>query len=141
MNNNINISYITIHTGINKVWEALTNPTIINSYIKNMKVESDWKEGSVIKYTCYEEDGSVSIWNGNEAIWIGKIIDLELNKRFLVKYDGSGGLIQESYDLEEKEGGYLELKFTQEAVDEETAKNYVQGNEYTLQSIKFFLEK
>jgi uncharacterized protein YndB with AHSA1/START domain len=138
--NNTTISTITISSSIDNVWEAITSSNAIKTYIPNMRVISDWELGSDIRYTCYDENGSVAIWNGVEMIWTGKITELETNKKLVVSYNGSGGLVKESYELSQNEHGIVELIFTQEAVDEATAKNYIEGNEYTLKSIKKYLE-
>jgi uncharacterized protein YndB with AHSA1/START domain len=131
---------ITINSPIEKVWFALTDSVELTKYIPAMKVVSDWKEGSTIEYTHYEKDGTVTIWNGSPMIWSGKIEKIELNTNFVVKYDGSTGVIKEIYMLSPTEIG-TKLDFIQELTSQEVADNYKEGNEYTLNALKTYLEK
>lgn len=43
-------SSVTIDAPVSKVWEAITNPTLIKKYLFGTNVISDWKEGSTIEY-------------------------------------------------------------------------------------------
>ncbi len=43
-------SSVTIDAPVSKVWDAITNPTIIKKYLFGTNVTSDWKEGSSIEY-------------------------------------------------------------------------------------------
>lgn len=42
---------ITVHASADRVWEALTNPTLVKEYMMGANVKSDWKVGSPITYT------------------------------------------------------------------------------------------
>jgi len=56
---------ITINVPIAKVWDALTNPKIIEQYMFGTNVVSDWKEGSSIIWKgewqgkAYEDRGTI----------------------------------------------------------------------------------
>jgi uncharacterized protein YndB with AHSA1/START domain len=92
---------IEINASAAQVWQALTNTSILNRWMKNVKVETDWKKGSTITYTCYDKNGDVFVWNGQKMIWDGIIKEFEENQEFTCSYpDESTGLIEESYFLE-----------------------------------------
>jgi uncharacterized protein YndB with AHSA1/START domain len=44
-------SKIAIHAPPAKVWEALTTPALVKSYLMGADVKSDWKVGSPLTYT------------------------------------------------------------------------------------------
>jgi uncharacterized protein YndB with AHSA1/START domain len=56
---------VNIHAPASKVWEALTNPKLIQQYFFGAEIITDWKEGSPIIYKGvyqgkpYEDKGSV----------------------------------------------------------------------------------
>ncbi|SHL36382.1 Uncharacterized conserved protein YndB, AHSA1/START domain [Chitinophaga jiangningensis] len=57
---------VAIHADAAKVWQALTDPAIIQQYMFGTKVESDWKQGSAIvwkgewKGKAYEDKGVIT---------------------------------------------------------------------------------
>ncbi|MGZ3834403.1 MAG: SRPBCC family protein [Mucilaginibacter sp.] len=67
---------ITIDATIAKVWEALTNPTIVKQYFFGTNVKSDWKKGSPIIW-----EGE---WEGKTYQDMGKILDIDPGR--FVKY-------------------------------------------------------
>lgn len=64
-NNLIAKSSITINVPVTKVWDALTNPSIIKQYMFGAEVVSDWKENTPIvwkgiwKEKPYEDKGVI----------------------------------------------------------------------------------
>ncbi len=87
-----------IHAPIEKVWHAITNSDELTKIMKDIKVVSNWKEGSDIRYTCYDKDGSIMEWNNMKMIWKGSIEVLDENREFTCVYPSSeAGLIKESY--------------------------------------------
>jgi uncharacterized protein YndB with AHSA1/START domain len=130
---------ITINSPVEKVWFALTNSDELPKYLPPMKVVSDWKEGSTVIYTHYEKDWSITVWNNAQMVWSGMIEKLETNSIFTVKYDGSTGVLKETYLLNSSENG-TKLDFIQELTSQEVADNYIEGNEYTLKALKAYLE-
>jgi uncharacterized protein YndB with AHSA1/START domain len=56
---------ITIKAPVTSVWDALTNPSVIRSYMFGTTVVSDWEEGSEIKWfgewneKKYEDHGMI----------------------------------------------------------------------------------
>jgi uncharacterized protein YndB with AHSA1/START domain len=140
MSNTINQNSIIIKSPPDRVWKTLTADEGITNCLPSIKVASDWKIGSKVEYACYNPDGSIMIWNDQEMIWRGIIAVLETNKVYTVEYNGSNGLIKETYSLE-TDNDNVKLTFTQECVDEASANGYKDGNQFTLQAIKEYLEK
>lgn len=132
---------ITINSSAQKVWFALTNSDEVNKYLPSVKVVSDWELGSSIVYTCYNKNGEVYQWNGKPMIWSGKIETWEINKIFGTIYtDQSQGVISESYILKVINDNTTELTFMQTLVSQEMANSYKDGNQYTLNALKKYLD-
>ena len=140
MPSTINQYTISINSTLDKVWEVLTTNGGITKFLPSIKVLSEWKLGSNVEYTCYSPDGSVMLWDDKEMIWKGKIVEFDVNKTYSVDYNGSGGLVKETYELK-TENDTVKLTFTQECVNEKIAQGYEAGNAFTLQAIKKYLEK
>jgi uncharacterized protein YndB with AHSA1/START domain len=133
---------ITIKTNVQNVWKAMTDCETLSKYLGDMKVKSNWQQGSEIVYTHYDADGSVTIWKGMEMIWKGIIESFEPNKQFRVRYlDANTGLVSETYTLQELDANTTQVNFEQIALSAEIAENHKEGNEYTLNAMKKFLEK
>ena len=62
----------TIKAPVSKVWQALVNPEIIQQYLFNTEVISDWKVGSPITYK--------GEWEGKAFEDKGKILEIEPEK-------------------------------------------------------------
>jgi uncharacterized protein YndB with AHSA1/START domain len=62
--------YIHIGAPLEKVWEALTNNSVISKYFFGLTVRSDWRVGAFITYV--RPDGSIDIH--------GEITKYEVNK-------------------------------------------------------------
>jgi uncharacterized protein YndB with AHSA1/START domain len=132
---------IAIKVGTKKVWNAITTSQGVESYLPGMKVVSSWNAGSEVEYTCYNKDGSIMMWNDNEMIWKGVIIELTPTKRYVVEYSGSTGIEKEIYELSEQNDGTTKLIFVQTASAPEITKSYENGNQESLQLLKNYLEK
>jgi uncharacterized protein YndB with AHSA1/START domain len=130
---------IVVNSPVEKVWFALTNSSELGKYLPEMKVVSDWKEGSNIVYTHYEKDGTITTWNNSQMVWSGLIEKLEINTIFIVKYDGSTGVLNETNQLS-PQGNCTKVDFIQELTSQEVADNYIEGNQYTLNALKTYLE-
>ena len=59
---------IEINTSVEKVWLAITIAAEFNKWMKRVSVETDWKQGSEITYTCYDENGKIMQWEGMDMI-------------------------------------------------------------------------
>jgi uncharacterized protein YndB with AHSA1/START domain len=132
---------IEINVPIEKVWLVLTNSAEFNKWMKSVKVESDWKQGSEIIYTCYDESGKVMQWEGMDMIWHGNIKTIDENKKLTCVYTSkSAGLIEESYFLEKLNEHKTKLNQVQTLISQEVADGYKEGTSQTLELLKIHLE-
>lgn len=137
-----NIFEINIIASVESVWKAITNAEQFSIWMKNVTVQTDWKKGSPITYTCYDENGKVMIWDGIQMIWEGVITSIIENKEFKCEYPGKNtGLIAEDYFLEKISEKETKLIQVQTLVSQEVADGYKDGVEQTLYLLKLFLEK
>jgi uncharacterized protein YndB with AHSA1/START domain len=132
---------IYINASIEKVWLALTNSVEFNKWMKHVKVETDWKQGSEITYICYDANGNVVKWDGRDMIWNGKIETLNENIELTCLYPSkSTGLEKESYFLETVNDSQTKLIQVQTLTSQEVADGYKEGTSQTLQFLKHYLE-
>lgn len=132
---------IVIDTPIEKVWHAITNTYAFTEWMKSVRVETDWKEGSEITYTCYEENGQVLQWQGMNMIWHGIIKSLVKNKEFTCVYPSkTTGLLDESYFLESINNHQTKLIQIQNLISQEVADGYKDGVLHSLDLLKVYLE-
>ena len=132
----------TINAPVQSVWFALTHSQEIESYMKNIKVISDWHQGASIEYTCYEQNGSIMEWEGMAMIWKGVIEVLDENKEFTCLYpDTETGLVKERYLLQVIDANTTNLIFEQYTITAEMGQKYKDGTQETLKLLKSFLEK
>ncbi len=134
---------IEINAPTKKVWLVLTNSVEFSKWMKNVKVQTDWKQGSEITYTCFDEDDNVLQWEGMDMTWQGSIKAIEENEELTCVYPGKGtGLIEESYCLE-KLSDYNKTKLiqVQTLTSQEVADRYKDGASQALELLKNYLEK
>lgn len=132
---------IIINSSVTNVWQALTDNEKVKQWMENVKVDTDWKEGSTIKYTCYDTKGNVVTWNGKQMIWDGIIQKMSPNKELTFLYPSkASGLEKEKYNLVELFPEITKINFVQECMTENIAKNYVDGAKDMLGKLKNFLE-
>ncbi len=133
---------VQINTSVEKVWYAITNSTEFNKWMKSVTVQTDWKEGSTIVYTCYDENGKVMQWEGIDMIWDGLIEKIEKNKVLTCVYPSkSTGLVEESYYLEKLSENKTKLTQVQSLISKEVADGYKEGTAHSLELLKTYLEK
>ena len=77
---------IIVYAPIKKVWKALTDADKIKVWMKNVKVETDWKEGSSILFMAYDNFGNIMTWEGKQMIWDGIIEKFVPGKELVVIY-------------------------------------------------------
>lgn len=132
---------IEINASIENVWLALTNSVEFTKWMKNVKVQTDWKEGSEITYTCYDQSGKVTHWEGLDMIWHGNIQTIDENKELTCVYPTkSTGLIEESYFLEKLDANKTKLIQIQTLISQEVADGYKYGTLQTLELLKNYLK-
>ncbi len=124
-----------------KVWDGLTNPTLIKQYFFDTDVHSDWKVGSSLTFS--------GIWDGKAYKDKGIIIELKEGQflkysywsSFSGKKDEPANYANISYELTES-GGITTLTITQDKIDTEEAKQHSEGNwRAVMQNLKKLLEE
>src|SRR5262245_19213385 len=104
---------IFINAPVSKVWEALTDPQLIQQYLFDTKVTTDWKVGSPIIYR--------GMWEGKPFEDKGKVLEIEPEKLLVSSFlSASSGLPDEPenyhtvrYELA-SEGSGTQLTITQD---------------------------
>jgi uncharacterized protein YndB with AHSA1/START domain len=133
---------IDINASVKEVWSALTNSTELAEWMKNITVQTEWKQGSEIIYTCYDKNGDVLQWSGMDMIWKGEIKIMDEEKELTCVYpDKSTGLEAESYLLKKLAADKTKLIQVQQLTSQEVADGYKQGTAHTLELLKNHLEK
>jgi Activator of Hsp90 ATPase homolog 1-like protein len=119
---------ITIKAPIHKVWEAITTTEIAQQWTGSV-IKTDWKVGSQVDYTCYNEDCSIMIYEGRTMKWIGTIAVLEEDSRYLIIYpEGAEHCsIDEEYSMEKIDEQTTILHFTSNFTNQEIADDYAKG--------------
>lgn len=110
-----------------KVWQALTDPSIVKQYFFGTDVKSDWKKGSTITW-----EGE---WEGKSYKDTGTVLDIDPGR--MIKYDywssmsGTENIpenyVDVTYELSES-GGKTMLTITQEKIKSEESKNHSEQN-------------
>jgi uncharacterized protein YndB with AHSA1/START domain len=118
---------ITVNASPAKVWQALTDPAIIEQYFFGSKAKSTWKEGSPVTFT--------GEWKGQQYQDKGTILKAEPNKILQHTYWSSMGHLEDvpenyiivTYRLE-GDDKRTELSVTQDrSTDEEESKGLWQS--------------
>ena len=131
----------TINTPASKVWDALTNPSLIKQYLYATEVKSDWKVGSPITYK--------GEWEGKSYEDKGEILQIEPNKLLVSTFWSSlAGLpdVPENYktvryELSPENGG-TRITITQDNnASQEEADHSAQNWNTVLGKLKELLEK
>jgi uncharacterized protein YndB with AHSA1/START domain len=131
---------IDIEASAEKVWEALTTPSIIKKYFFNTNAESDFAEGSYIRF--YGE------WEGKSYEDKGRI--LKVDKPRLLKHtywssnagmeDKPENYVDITYKLEEK-NGRTTLSVIQENIPDDAMREHARKNwGIVLNNLKALLE-
>ena len=131
----------TINTPASKVWDALTNPSLIKQYLYGTEVKSDWKVGSPITYK--------GEWEGKSYEDKGEILQIEPNKLLVSTFWSSlAGLpdVPENYKTVRyelsPEGTGTKLTITQDNnASQEEADHSAQNWNTVLGKLKEPLEK
>lgn len=132
---------VKIHAPIEKVWDALTQPEQIKQYFFGTNTETDWQEGSPIRFygeyegKKYEDKGTV----------------LFVKKPELIKYnywssmsgveDAPENYLRITYELANS-GDDVVLKVNQENIpDEKTKEHSVENWNKVLNGLKNLVER
>ena len=130
-----------INAPVNKVWEALTNPSLIKQYLFGTNTITDWKKGSPITY-----EGE---WEGKAYKDKGKIVDIIPEKLLHTTYWSSMSGKEDRpenynnvlYGVEEQNGGTLDTISQDNIKDEKELEHMNQNWGIVLDSMKKLLEK
>lgn len=102
---------ISIHAPASKVWTAITDKAKIKSYFFGTEVDSDWKKGSPVIWSCE--------WEGKHYEEKGEVLDVEKGKLLSYSYLSSGREdVPENYStivyrLEDKGSDHTQFSITQ----------------------------
>ncbi len=130
-----------INAPVNKVWEALTNPSLIKQYLFGTNTITDWKKGSPITY-----EGE---WQGKSYKDKGVIVDIITEKLLHTTYWSSMSGKEDRpenynnvlYEVEEQNGGILVTISQDNIKDEKELEHMNQNWGIVLDSMKKLLEK
>lgn len=142
MNNTLTAkASIHLNASPEKVWDALTNPEMIEKYFFGTKAISDWKVGSPLHFT--------GVWDGQEYLDKGTILKSDFARVFEYNYISSFSGLEDkpenyatiSYQLfQEGEGTRLEISQNNIATAEmqqHSEQNWMQ----VMSSLKQLLEQ
>ena len=130
-----------INAPVNKVWEALTNPSLIKQYLFGTNTITDWKKGSPITY-----EGE---WEGKAYKDKGQIVDIIPEKLLHTTYWSSIGGKEDKpenynnviYEVKPENGGTL-ITISQDNIKDEKELEHMNQNwGMVLGSMKKMLEK
>jgi len=133
-------AHVAIQTTLGHAWEALTMPEAIRKYMFGTEVETDWKEGSSIKWK--------GEWQGKKYEDKGNILKFEPES--VLQYTHFSPLsgmedIRENYHTVtitlEEEDSQVHISLSQDKNRDENAKNYSERNwQMMLDQLKAYLE-
>lgn len=131
----------TINTPVSRVWDALTDPSLIKQYLYGTEVTSDWQVGSPITYK--------GEWEGKSYEDKGEILQIEPEKLLVSTFWSSlTGLpdIPENYKTVRyefsPEGNGTKLTITQDNnATQEEADHSTQNWKTVLDKLRELLEK
>jgi uncharacterized protein YndB with AHSA1/START domain len=124
-----------------RVWKALTDPDMIRQYLFGTEAESDWKEGSRIRYR--------GVWQGKSYEDRGVVLRSEPGKLLETTYwssmsglpDRPGNYRKVRYELTPEKGG-TRLTLTQDNNVTEEERAHAEGNwKMALEGLKKVVEK
>ena len=131
----------TINAPASKVWDALTNPTLIKEYLFGTNVTTDWKVGSAITYK--------GEWQGKAYEDKGRVVQVEPEKLLVSTFwSALSGLsdVPENYQTVRYElspnGNQTKLTLTQDNnATQEAADHSSENWRMVLDGLKNLLEK
>lgn len=134
-------SSLHINAPVNKVWQALTDPTLIKEYLFGTNTITDWKKGSTITY-----EGE---WQGKAYKDKGVIVDIVPEKLLHTTYwssmsgkeDKAENYNNVIYELKAENEGTL-VSISQDNIENEKQLEHMNQNwGMVLDNMKKMLEK
>jgi uncharacterized protein YndB with AHSA1/START domain len=128
-----------IKAPIEKVWDALINPELVEQYFFGSKQETDWKVGSKILWS--------GAYEGTSYVDKGVVLEFLPNKKLSYAYLSSWSGLEDkpenylmvSYEVKPIETG-TELIITQSNYDEEKAKHSTENWAAVINGLKKLIE-
>jgi len=125
-----------------RVWKALTDPTMIRQYLFGTEAISDWKIGSPIRYQGIYEGRSYE----DKGVVIRSEPGVVLETTYWSSMSGlpdiPGNYKMVRYELKPEEGGPTLLTVTQDNNATEDERTHSEGNwKMVLEKLKDLLEK
>ncbi|WP_461452419.1 SRPBCC family protein [Mucilaginibacter sp.] len=122
---------ITFHASIEKVWQGLTDPTIVKLYFFGTNLQSDWQPGSRITFS--------GEWEGHKYVDGGKILAIDAPRLLKYNYWSSMSGTEDkpenyhnvTYELNEA-GGVTTLTITQDGIKNQEAADHSGQNWKTI---------
>jgi len=108
------ITFVTIDASTDKVWQALTDPTMVRQYMHGTQMSTDWKQGSPITWR--------GEWKGREYEDKGTVLDVQPQR--LLRYthwSPMGG-------SEDRPENYHTVTYELSAEDGKTVLKLIQDN-------------
>jgi len=132
---------IEINTGLDKIWDALTNPEIIKQYLFGTEVISEWKVGGDIVFQgeyegmTYKDKGIIRVFD----------VEKTFQYTYLSSFSGLEDIPENyhliTYNLDDKNGITI-LTVIQENIQSQEARDHSEKNwEMVLNKIKEILEE
>jgi uncharacterized protein YndB with AHSA1/START domain len=130
---------IVIEAQAEKVWKALTDPSLIKRYLYGTEVSTDWKVGSPIVYR--------GVWEGKPYEDKGRILEIEAGRLLKSSYwsafsglpDNPDNYNTVTYAI--SPGDSTTLTVTQDNIPSEEGRAQAEGNwRMVLQALKELLE-
>jgi uncharacterized protein YndB with AHSA1/START domain len=128
-----------IKAPIEKVWDALINPELVEQYFFGSKQETDWKVGSKILWTG-EYEGTTYV---DKGVVLEFVPNEKLSFSYLSSWSGLAdkpeNYLMVTYELKPIEAG-TELIITQSNYDEEKAKHSTENWATVINGLKKLVE-
>lgn len=130
---------INFNASLKKVWQALTDPSLIKEYLFGTETNTDWKKGSPITYR--------GEFNGQQFEDRGQVVDIVPEKRLHTTHHSSMRADDDHfnnvvYELQEEKDGHTVLTLSEDNIDsEEELLNTEQNWSRALDNLKRIVER
>jgi uncharacterized protein YndB with AHSA1/START domain len=131
---------VTVHAPAREVWDALTKPALVKTYLMGADLKTDWKEGSPIRYTGeyngkpYEEKGVV------KKVEPPRLLQTTHFSAMSGKEDDPENYALVTYELEEQDGQTLLTVSQDNIADEKGIEGSKRNWQQVLQGLKHTVE-
>jgi len=138
MSDPVHVYHVIINVEPKLVWNAIVDGGVTQQYFYGTRVESDWEEGSAIRY--YDDDGGV--------VADGTVLSIEKGHRlemtFHARWDpdlAAEGPVREVWEVDDFNGASkLTVELYDAPVGSKTYDDFTQGFPYIVSGMKTLLE-